>query len=128
MFPQELERIKQLRFHKQRFVSRVVLSDQVGHLAVGLTFQGVIFAKMSPAVDWPDSINPALPVFAQELTGVFTGFIETESPLPCQKAIDQCDLRRGDTWFAPDDGRTAAVSIAPVRPSTSRSGLGFNVC
>jgi hypothetical protein len=106
----------------------MVISHQVGYFAVGLAFQRVIFAEMNPAVDWPDSINPALPALVQEFTGISTGFIEPESPVLCQKAADRFDLRTGDTWFAPHDGLTAALGIAPVSPSAFHSGPGFNVC
>jgi hypothetical protein len=113
-FPREFEGIDQFRLHKLDFMPGMVILYQTGCTAVGLACQRVIHAEMNPAVNWPDRINSALPVFSQKLTGIFTGFIKPESPLLCQKAIDQFDLRTGDTGFTPADGRPAAVGIALV--------------
>jgi hypothetical protein len=80
---------------------------------------------MNTAVDGPNCINSAFFFFAQKLTGVATGFIKAESLLLYQKAIDQYDLRTGDTGLAPADGRTATVGIALVRASALHPGFGF---
>jgi len=128
VFPRKPVRINQFSFQKHRFMSRMVISYQLGYFAVGLALQRVILAEMNPAVDRPDSIDPALPVLAQEFAAISPSFIEPEFPVLCQKAIDQFDLRIGDAWFAPNDGRTATLSIALVRPSAFHSVLDFNVC
>jgi len=128
VFPRKPERINQFSFQKHRFMSRMVISYQLGYFAVGLALQRVVLAEMNPAVDRPDSIDPALPVLAQEFAAISSGFIEPEFPVLCQKAINQFDLRIGDAWFAPNDGRTATLGIALVRPSAFYSVLDFNVC
>lgn len=108
-------------------MASMVLFHQGGYLAVGPACQRVILAEMDPAVDWPDRIDPAEPILAQKLAGVSACVIEPEAPACCQKAVDQGDLRRGDAWFAPDDGRTAAIGIALASPAAFYSGLGFDL-